>query len=76
MIGYWVDNNPVKTDNKEVLATVYKKDHKVMVALASWASGDASVKLNIDWKKLGINPKKAVIKAQAIEGFQKLKHLV
>ncbi|HFK5502950.1 TPA: glycoside hydrolase domain-containing protein [Elizabethkingia anophelis] len=73
MIGYWVDNNPVKTDNKEVLATVYKKDHKVMVALASWASGDASVKLNIDWKKLGINPKKAVIKAQAIEGFQEAK---
>lgn len=73
MIGYWVDNNPVKTDNKEVLATVYKKNNKAMVALASWASGDTSVKLNIDWKKLGINPKKATIKAHAIEDFQEAK---
>ncbi|MDE5472899.1 hypothetical protein BAX94_15810 [Elizabethkingia meningoseptica] len=73
MIGYWVENSPVKTDKKDVLTTLYKRDGKVMVALASWAPKDTSVKLNIDWKKLGINPKKASIKAPMIEGFQEEK---
>ena len=72
MIGYWVDNNPVKPIIKKFWQQFTRKN-KAMVALASWASGDTSIKLNIDWKKLGINPKKAVIKAQAIEGFQEAK---
>ncbi|MDB5091250.1 MAG: hypothetical protein JWR09_5244, partial [Mucilaginibacter sp.] len=37
MIGYWVENNPVKTNNPEVLATIYKKDHSALVSIASWA---------------------------------------
>lgn len=59
MIGYWVDENPVTTTNKDVLATTFVKDGKTMIALASWAPNDVEVKLNIDWKKLNLDPTKA-----------------
>ncbi|MCW3462290.1 glycoside hydrolase domain-containing protein [Chitinophaga nivalis] len=71
MIGYWVDNNPVKTSDPLVPATVYKKDGAVLVSLASWAKEDTGIKLNIDWKALGIDPAKAVITAPDIRNFQK-----
>jgi hypothetical protein len=73
MIGYWVDSNPVKTNNDRVIATVYKKQGKAMIAIASWADGDTNIKLNIDWKALGIDPAKASITAQAIHNFQPAK---
>lgn len=70
MIGYWVPNSPVKTNNPKVLATVYKKDKKALVAIASWADTETSIKLTIDWKALGIDPTKAKITAQPIKNFQ------
>lgn len=70
MMGYWVSYNPIKTNADDVLATSYIKKGKVMIALASWASADKKIRLQIDWKKLGINPKTAKLKATAIEGFQ------
>ncbi len=73
MIGYWVDDNPVKTDNDNVLATIYKKEGRVLVSIASWANDDVYVQLNIDWKKLGIDPAKATITAPEIKNFQPAK---
>jgi hypothetical protein len=71
MIGYWVENNPVRTNNKNVLATIYKKPGAVLIALASWADEDVRVKLNIDWKALGIDPATAIITAPEVKNFQK-----
>lgn len=70
MIGYWSENCPVKTSNDKVLATVYKKNGTALISIASWADTDVKVKLNIDWKKLGINPAKATITAPEITNFQ------
>lgn len=70
MIGYWVDNCPVKTDNDKVLATVYKKDGSALVSIASWALEDTEVNLKIDWKALGINPATATIAAPEVKNFQ------
>jgi len=70
MIGYWVENNPVKTNNPEVLATIYKKDKSVLVSIASWAKDDTNIKLLIDWKALGIDPSKATITAPDVKNFQ------
>ncbi len=70
MIGYWVSHNPIKTNNKDVLATAYVKDKKVMIAIASWAQDDTKFKLNIDWKALGIDPAKAKLIAPEITNFQ------
>jgi Family of unknown function (DUF6067) len=73
MIGYWVDDNPVKTDNDKVLVTIYKKKGKTLVSVASWANDDLYVQLKINWKKLRIDPAKATITAPEIKNFQPAK---
>ena len=70
MIGYWVHNNPVKTDNEKIKATVYKKDGAALVAIGSWNETDTDITLAIDWKQLGIDPAKATITAPAVRRFQ------
>lgn len=70
MIGYWSENCPVKTNNAEVLATVYQKQGSALVAIASWADQDVKVALTIDWKKLGIDPAKASIVVPEVQNFQ------
>jgi hypothetical protein len=70
MIGYWVESNPVKTNNGKVLATVYKKKGTVLISIASWADSDTEIQLIVDWKKLGIDPSKATISAPEIKNFQ------
>ncbi|MBX2941547.1 MAG: hypothetical protein KF860_04305 [Cyclobacteriaceae bacterium] len=56
MIGYWVKDNPVKTNNEKVKATVYKKDNALLIAVASWAENDVNIQLDIDWKSLNMKP--------------------
>jgi hypothetical protein len=70
MIGYWVDRSPVKTGRADVLATVYRKEGKALVALASWAEGDTTVTLELDWRALGIDAAKATLMAPGIDRFQ------
>jgi hypothetical protein len=77
MIGWWVGTNPVRTGRGDVLATSYvrRADGKgrrpsVLIALASWAKEPVDVRLAIDWKKLGIDPKTAILRAPAIDKFQ------
>lgn len=70
MIGYWLDSCPVKTNREDVLATVYKKKGKALIALASWAKEDVQVKLKINWQLLGLKPEKTKIIAPEIPNFQ------
>jgi hypothetical protein len=70
MIGYWSPNCPVRTDNKDVLATAYVKHGSVLIALASWGSEPVHCRLGIDWKALGLNEKSAVLYAPAVPDFQ------
>ncbi len=70
MIGYWVARNPVKTDNPDVLATAYVQKDRVLLSLASWAKVPVMCRLKIDWKALGLDPKKAKLRAPAIPDFQ------
>lgn len=70
MIGYWVKNNPVKTDNPNIPATIYKKEKSTLISIASWDKNPVNVHLKIDWKALGLNPAKATIKAMESKGFQ------
>jgi hypothetical protein len=71
MIGYWVPSCPVSPSRKDVLVTVYKKNRRSLISLASWAKEPLSCRLSIDWQALGLDPKKAKISAPPIEGFQK-----
>lgn len=70
MIGYWSANCPVKTSDEKVLATVYRKKGTAMIALASWTDADTEISLQIDWKKLGIDPASATLTAPEIKNFQ------
>ena len=74
MIGYWSPSCPVKTGIVEIPATVYKKPGTVLVALASWASQDTTVKLAIDWQSIGVDPARATIEAPEIKSFQPARH--
>ncbi|WP_134090750.1 glycoside hydrolase domain-containing protein [Olivibacter sp. XZL3] len=74
MIGYWVADNPVKVDRQDVLATGYQKKGKLMISLASWATEDVAIQLQLDWQKLGIDPQRATITAPAIDEFQTARH--
>ena len=70
MIGYWSSRCPVKTDNKDILATAYVGKGKTLVSIASWAQDDVNVKLSIDWRALGIDPARATLMAPEVYGFQ------
>jgi len=76
MIGYWSPHCPVSTGSSAVPATVYRKKGTALVAIASWATADTTVQLNIDWKKLGIDPAKATITAPAIKNFQEARRIL
>lgn len=70
LCGWWNPACPVKTDDPDVLATVYRKPGKSLIALASWAPRKTSVKLAVDWKAMGLNPAKTTLWAPAVEAFQ------
>ena len=74
MLGYWDPACPVRTGREDILATAYVKPGKTLVALGSWAKQDAEVRLDIDWKALGIKPERAVLHAQLIPNFQEERH--
>ena len=70
MIGYWVPSCPIRTSRADVVATVYKRRDKVLIAVASWSTRPVTCKLSIDWPSLKINPEGATLSAPFIEGFQ------
>jgi len=71
MIGFWEEADPVKTTVKDVYITCYLKQDSVLLVLGSWLMEPVQVKLDIDWKKLGIDPKQAKITIPAIKNHQK-----
>ncbi len=75
MKGYWDSTCPVKTNNPDVLATAYVRKGekgKMLISVASWASSTTDVRLQIDWKSIGINPDKALITVPYIKNFQEI----
>jgi len=75
MVGWWAESNPVRTGSAEVLATAYLKKGKggkarALIALASWARDAVDVRLVIDWKALGLDPGRVLLRAPAIDKFQ------
>jgi hypothetical protein len=70
MIGFWVPDAPVRTGRADVLATSYVRSSRVLVSIGSWAPSEVLLRLEIDWRALGIDPARATITAPAIEDFQ------
>jgi len=70
LIGWWDKDCPVKTGRDDMLATVYKKNGKSLIALASWAKTPMNVTLTTDWKALGLDPNQTILAAPAVANFQ------
>ena len=70
MYGYWSASCPVRTDRDDVLATVYVRPGRALVAVASWAPEPATIGLTIDWQALGLDPANARLRAPALPDFQ------
>lgn len=70
MIGYWDETSPVKTHRDDVLATVYRRGDRTLVAVGSWSKDDVALALAIDWSALGLDPAKVRVTAPAIAGLQ------
>jgi hypothetical protein len=70
MKGYWEKDCPVKTNRDDIKATVYQKDGKSLISVASWAGEPVSFIFQYDWKALGIDPSKAVLVAPYVKDFQ------
>lgn len=66
MLGYWRKDCPAHTDHPDVLATVYRKPGKALIALASWAKEDVQVRLQIDWQALGLRPDRCRLAAPLV----------
>jgi hypothetical protein len=73
MIGWWEPTCPVRTDRPGVLATAYVKPGKTLVALASWAPEKIEVRLQVDWKALGLDGSKVRFVAPEVKDFQPAK---
>ncbi|NQV31304.1 MAG: hypothetical protein HQ515_01360, partial [Phycisphaeraceae bacterium] len=67
---YWVPDCPVRTDQKDVLATVYRGKDRILISIASWADKAVQCRLTIDWDQLGLSRDTASFYAPPIEDFQ------
>ncbi|MFL5521943.1 MAG: glycoside hydrolase domain-containing protein, partial [Gemmatimonadales bacterium] len=70
MVGWWARGAPVRPGRDDVLATTYQRPGRAMVGVASWAADTVRVPLAIDWRKLGLDSSRALIRAEAIDSLQ------
>lgn len=70
MMGYWDPACPVKTGRDDVLATVYRREDRTLLALASWAAETVRVPLAVEFARLGLDPARTRLWAPRLEGFQ------
>lgn len=70
MLGWWAEDCPVSVSDPEVKATAYAKKDSVLVSIGNFSGRDKKIRLDVDYRKLGIDPAKAKIEAPAIENFQ------
>jgi hypothetical protein len=70
-LGYWDARCPVKTNAKDIFASVYRNDGKALICVGSWASEAKPVALSIDWKALGLDPTRVKITVPDIGSVQK-----
>ena len=74
MLGYWHSKNPVKTDNSNVLSTVYLKENEALVCLYNFSDKSEKLYMGIDEKLLGFKPF-AAEEIRFGKGSKKIKHI-
>ncbi len=74
--GYWEKDCPVRTDNKNVFASVYQGDGESIISVANWTDKPQKVSLDVDFNALGINPSSAEILIPGIKDFQDARNII
>ncbi|MBX3240879.1 MAG: hypothetical protein KIT80_15350 [Chitinophagaceae bacterium] len=69
-VGYWEKDCPVTTDNKMVVASVFKGKKESIIAVANWSKEDHPAALAIDWYALGLEASACSISIPGIKKFQ------
>jgi len=75
MVGYWDAHPLVQTNNEQIKATSYVKSGSVLIVLGSWSNQKEKVKLQLDWKRLGLEPNKVKLRSPEIEGYQRSREI-
>lgn len=55
MLGYWHSENPIKTDNQNVLTTVYKKDGKALLCVYNFSNRSEKFNFIVNNELLGFD---------------------
>jgi hypothetical protein len=75
LLGWWASSVPVTTGRDDVKATVYRRNGRALVAVASWAPSPVRVRLTVNWKALGIDASHATFEVPAVAGLQPARSL-
>ncbi len=59
MLGYWHSKNPIKTDNENVLTTVYLKEDSALLCIYNFSNKKEKFNLDINSDLLGFDIRKA-----------------
>lgn len=71
MTGFWEKDVPVTTTDSDVKVTAYQRGNRVLLSVGNYTDETKKVKLNIDFKKLGISATDVRLVAPEIADFQK-----
>lgn len=58
MYGFWNAGSPLRSDNEEILPTVYVKKDKAVIVVANWTDHPLACRLSLDTDALGFTPSK------------------
>lgn len=70
MHGFWEKNPLATASDHAVKVTVYKNGNKVLLSIGNYSDEDKTVHLQIDWKRLGVDPAHVKLVAPTIQNFQ------
>ena len=70
LIGYWDERCPVKTGNPDLVASVFRGEDDMVIAIGNWSEEEQTGSLVLDWEMLGMDPGQVNLAAPAIKDFQ------
>lgn len=70
MLGFWEQNPAVTASDKDIKVTAYRKPGQVLLSIGNYSDYPKTVRLNIDWEQLGLDPQKVKLTAPGINDFQ------
>jgi hypothetical protein len=70
MLGYWDARNPVRCSSDSVKVTVYRGGNQTILALGNWGTTDQTVKLEVNYARLGLSKVPALFLMPEVKEFQ------